>query len=726
MHTIVIHLYENMDDWHLIEPMFYKVQSNMQLSFFYGENKGSFISCDKLLVQVSEYLQYKDIDQWQLLIITQIPEYKKSFGRLSSYLHEFKEQLINPLKETGHEPQNEIIIVLDSMNKNNDQSPKDDPITNIWWQLDIHGYLKHPFPSANNVPVKHIFSQRELEEIDEAWGSTINLHDAGIINSPNKEFMSQLKRRVTNTQNIFLEKLHDKLQHSSNKSLEFQYDLITERTLQLIKESFLTQIEKSIQPPLNESLATFKPSSLLLDILQNTISLSWYKNSFQIFRFDISNKSLRQRHNDLLKLSLLINLITVNSNLLSRFSRGSIHDVSLVVDKERIQNLIINYGTCLDIAEQAIKDQLLDRQNIFINKFNSPDSFPHSISSLAKSEIEEPAPSNVSYSTINFIYDWEGYINQVDRELHDREEEINQKVKEGIRNLSIYKRENVITKNESKVELGEYIGNVNEEIKKTVSEIDKLSNPPLSAQQKWQQYIEDSKERISLLVSQIPSKRNWWITMIIILLFISGPFITTHYGRVSEGNYISPFLLALILLAVVISIVFLAGKTISRLLQNFIVNTKYKKAECYNTQETALSNYNKYLNKVFQLYRLRKQYSFLNETFTEIKQTNVSYRYHQTKIEEHKKINNRLITLVDNRNYQGDRKHCEALFEHKFQVRKSVIDNPIYSPLEYQYNTLREAHKLKVMIGNSVDNIVVRGLNPLSELQFSVDKVYRL
>jgi hypothetical protein len=728
MHTIVIHLYENMDDWHIIEPMFYNVQSNMQLSFFYGENKGEILSCEKLLVQVSEYLQYKDIDQWQLLIITHIPEYKKSFGRLSSYLNEFKKQLINPLKETGHEPQNEIVLVLDSINKQADLSPKDDQITNIWWQLDIHGYLKQPIKGVDNLhlPVSHLFTHKELEAIDATWGKQLNLHDAGIINSPNKEFMSELRRRVDNTFKHFDTLLSEKIKHASKKTKEFQYDLVTEKQLKFIKTSFLTQIEKVILPPLNDSLATFKPSNLLLDILRNTLSLSWYKSSFQIFRIEISNMSLRSRLTDLLKLSMLINLLTVNSNLLSRFSRGSVHDIQVTIDKERIQNLIVNYNTSLEIAEQAIKDQLLERQNMFINKFNRTESFPHSISSLMKTDIQEPALSNISYSTFNFIYDWESYINEVDTQLHEREEEINQKVKEGIRDLSIYKRENVLTINENKVELGEYISSINDEIKKTVADIDKITTSNESAQEKWQNFIADKNDKVRYLIKQLPSKRTWWFTLLLVTIFIFGPFITTHYGRVSEGLYTSPLILLILLAVLVLGIVFKSGKAISASLKNFITDTRYQKNKCYNRQESALSNYNKYLNKVFQLYRLRRQYKHLNDEFTMIKQKNVSYRYHQTKIEEHKKIINRLLTLVNDRNLTPDRRHCEALLEHKFQVTKSVLDNAIYSPLEYQFNAQREAHKLKVNIGNSVDNIVVRGLNPLSELQFSVDKVYRL
>ncbi|OZM57356.1 hypothetical protein CIB95_07800 [Lottiidibacillus patelloidae] len=726
MHTIVIHLYENMDDWHIIEPMFYNVQSNMELSFFYGENKGEFLSCEKLLVQVSEYLQYKDIDQWQLLIITHIPEYKKSFGRLSSYLHEFKEQLINPLKETGHEPQNEIVLVLDSINKQADYSPKDDSISNIWWQLDIHGYLKQPIKNIDKMPVSHLFTQRELETIDEAWGKPLNLHDAGIINSPNKEFMAELNRRVDHTFTHFDSILAEKIKHSSKKTKEFHYDLITEKQLKLIKSSFFTQIKKVILPPLNDSLATFKPSNLLLDILRNTLSLNWYKSSFQIFRIEISNMSLRLRLTDLLKLSMLINLLTINSNILSRFSRGSVHDIQVTIDKERMQNLIVNYNTCLEIAEQNIKDKLLDRQNMFINKFNRPDSFPHSISSLTKVDIPEPALSSISYSALNFIYDWETYINDVETQLQEREEEINQKVKEGIRDLSIYKRENVITITENKVELSEYLSTIHDDIKKTVTEIDKISTSKESAQDKWKKFISDKNDHVRYLIKQLPSKKTWWLTLLIVTIFMCAPFITTHYGRVSEGLYTSPIFILLLLTLLVLSTVFISGKAISISLKTFITDTRYKKNNCYSKQETALANYNKYLNKVFQLYRLRRQYKYLNDQFTQFKQKNVSYRYHQTKIEEHKKIINRLLTLVSDRNLAPDRRHCEALLEHKFKVTKSVLDNPIYSPLEYQFNAQREAHKLKMNIGNSVDTIIVRGLNPLSELQFSVDKVYRL
>jgi hypothetical protein len=728
MHTIVIHLYENLDEWHLIEPLFYKVQHQMELSFFYEKNVGEVIDYKKLFIQISETLQYRDINEWQLLVIMHIPQYEKSYGRLSTYLHDFKSELITPLKENGHEAQNEIILLIDSLSKNNDFSPREDSITNTWWQIDNFGYLKNSSFDHNKLAVPHVFTNEEINMIDFEWGSKINLHEAGVINAPQRSFLEELHRRVTRVERLFDKMIEQKLKEVETKLPPFQNDLVTTHELNEISSSFSKQLLQAIRPPLSEGLANFKPSNILKDILQNTLSLNWYKKNFLVFRLEVSSKSLKHRIEDLMNMALLVNVFVSKPELLSRFSRGSFHDIYLKVDKKNVQEMLIQYETCLNIAEQSLQNKLLERQHIFIQKFDEIKAFPHTISSLENSAIEEPNAILSKKSPITFLYDWEHYITKVNENLKSREAEIHQRVKEGIRKLSIQKRESLLSFSEAQAEITDYISKVENQISKTILELDTISPQRKSPIDTWKSYSTSTIDKLKLYLKQLPSSSSWWFSYLAISLIIIVPFLTSFHNQLTTGNtttIITYGSFLIFLLTITLVIVVVTDRSIQRPIVELISTTKNTKNECVQYQQKMLYSYNEYLNKVYLLFTIRRQYRHLQDSFKKIKEENVAYRYHQTKIEEHKRINNRLMALVSQRQ-SGDRRRCEAFFEQKFKLDGSILDNPIYSPLEFQFNAARGDQSLKLNIGNSVDSITNFNVNPLTEIQFSIDKVYRL
>jgi hypothetical protein len=723
MHSIAIHLYENKDEWHLIEPMFYKVQSNKHLSFFYERNDGSKLQFNKIFSQVSEYLQFRNIDCFQVIFIMHIPEYEKSFARLASYFKAFKQDFIALLKERGHHPENESVLIIDSLNKVNDKIPTENIVTNIWWQLDNYGYIKTPIKDQlfHN---SHLLTIEDVTHIDSSWGQLTNLHDAGLINNPNQEFLKQLQNKYQ----IVVEQIETlfsrKKEHLKHKNEAFQYDGITDAVLEEVKQRFCKQLYAAIQPPLSESLVSFKPSDLLKEILQNEISLKKYKQNFTVLRVEISNTSQRHRIQDLIKLSLFINLLATKSELVNRLNRGTFNQILMKMSDKKLEQTIINYQTGLEVAEQAIKDQLIDRKLLSVKKYNNEESFPYTVTQLAQEKIQEPLPLfNHKNSTFQFESNLDKYLFMIEETIKNREKSIFKKVKDGVTRLSIEKRKNMVSETVEETDINEYLTSLQKEIKETVCQIDELSAGNENALSKWKRRAYYTKRKLRHHTQFIPSPRHYWMTFLFVTAILVIPFMSSHFSRSIFSNNLYSAMFIPFGVTMSYFITRLSMKAIKKPIISELEKTKLAKENCFTKQDASISNYNKYLNKMYKLYSLRKQYDQLNSEYTNMKRENVSYLYHQNKIEEHKMINSRLMCLVQN-SKRGDRRSCEAFFEQVFNLNKSVIDNMVYSPLDYQFKQYSEDHKIKVNIGNAYDSLSTEYLTPLNELLFSVDRVY--
>jgi hypothetical protein len=722
MHSIVIHLGKKYEDWHLVEPFFYRMQNQHELTFYWEEEASAsgplFLS---LVDRMVERLDRHRIKDWQLIILLNLHDERNRRNRLSTQLTEIKEHILYQLRDKGFYPLQTILHLVDMMKRNSDYSPKDE-LLRRYWELDHNGYLKF---EKNGLQSGNAFTDKEIKQLDEKWGEPIQLQNV-VLDQPGEEFMEGLKRKCDLVTYYLTDAIVKKQELYRTRGEDKGHDdWMTEEQLDTVLDDFIKKLEQITSLPLNSSLTSFTPSRELSSSLKFHVGIQSEIGDIRIVRQEIVQSSHRERLKGYLELTYFLLTISHHPKLIERMEKGSTSVIQITLDEDRLEQLLKNYFMSLLKAKRQLEDQLLLQNQFHTNRLREDEFTPYTAASLEKkSEADRPLSKN-SKITRHFYDQWQGQLFKAETTLMDREKELHRNSREAIKKLNVLKRKNEFLEEEELVEINDYkqeltrqIGAVHQEV------ID--SAPSLSeALSKWRKHVRKAKKKMHFLLQQIPNQRQFVMMSSLIFMILLVPFLHMWLSDAPKEGAGYYYLLVVILLGLfTYSGYFFTKRTSHRPVWRFQEETYVYTENIYQLQVDSQHQYNHYLNQLFRLFSLRKYHEKVSSIGEEMKESNLLQRYHLIKLEEFVQVTNRLLHFLQINKDQS------ALIQDirvpTIKYEKSVIENAIYSPFQQLGLLELNGHGIEVYLGSAREQYPSTYINELDQIRIQEDKVYKL
>ncbi|WP_078553970.1 hypothetical protein [Bacillus alkalicellulosilyticus] len=709
MHTIVIQYQEQPQDWHLVEPFFYKVRSAGKLAFFGYEQA----TAENLYDEMSHYLSQQRISIWQAVVLLTVPT---TGQRLTTKIAGLKEQWFSKFSDQDLMPDSVTFILLDTLKRDSSYSPEDKGYHPVW-QLDNFGYFKFEDYVEHN---QNMFTQTELHELDDAWGTQIKIQEAGLLDKPDTSFLQLIEEK----QQRVIDKLLIFTELKGIQSVQYQgeAEVLSPEQLDEIKELFTRQLRALVTPPLVSDLHHFSPSQLLEKILKERLALASAISDYRIVRQVSSVYSVEKRTKALVSVALFINALATSEECTEQIPKGSTYELEMIFHPETLSLMLANYQATLQAAAYKIDSKLMDRQVVLQNRYEDVKVQPHTADPLAEVNIEEPLFKIRKHRT--YREDWKKYLAEVEEKLKEREEQMMKEAKKGAKQLAILKRREPV-KEEEALEIQDYVVELKEKVEHIYRELVTLKPEVYDERKEWKEKTEEHDFWMDLHVKASPTKKQVAIALGLSGLFLLGPHLYTMDWSTVEGQWFDYTAVPLLITGAIFTLGYVVKQQMTAPIETIVNKSRQKKRELFERQQKKHGLYNRYLNKLYELYRTRQQLFLVEQEFNQQRQENYLYRYHQSQLIEYKQASEQLIFNL------GVNKHVRPqsfidFFEDKFRLEDDMYKNPIYSPFDCLLDKVNQNHQFIVQIGQSERAYSAGHLSALDRLKFTKDQVYKL
>lgn len=725
MHSVVIHIKKKPQEWHLVESIFYKVQASGQLLILEFNLHGNW---EHMYKQVQSYIVQNRIEHWQLLLLNNNELNEKNRNSLTREIYIIKEKLLKRLSSDDIAPSRRILLTLDGLKRKGDYSPILEK--NLFqWQMDNFGYIK--YEAKEERFYGNAFLEKEIELIDKEWGEKVDLKEAGPMEVPKEKFLNELDDRKEKVETILKNIINEKknLLNKQNQIVndDLFYELHSSEELDEIFNEFCTHIKEMCTPPFSYHLSTFRPSILLKTLLKENLGVSSVIDDFLLIRKDISEYAPFQKIKGLMEFAFLLYAICIQPEVIDRVGNGLPFEVEVGLNENELKDMYTNYYSCLQVAKEKIENRNLAQDHFMTNKYAEITALPYSADPLKENGIDSPDFKYKNRRT--YLQDWYSFLDDIELDLKNREELSIEATKKGVKVLAVTKRQKQDHFLEETIDINEYAQILKKKKNQLQTELDEAT-PSLSvAREKWKKSSAQLKKRMDLLVKTIPTKNIWITTSLIVFICILIPYLSNP-NQLNRQNSIYPylkyFIIPALLYCVILIICSITFKMLQKPISRLVEETISIKKALADEQLEEHSKYNDYLNSIYKLYRVRNQFHELEEKSGQQKEVNVLYRWHQVEINHHITLLNQLLESLRIETHTENKQKCISYFNTVFDVKQNIYKNPIYSPIDCQFDNGKNGHSLDVYVENSRDEITTWSLNPIEKLRFTQDKVFSL
>ncbi|WP_419887261.1 hypothetical protein ACN6MT_17425 [Neobacillus niacini] len=722
MHSIVIHFGKKYEDWHLVEPFFYKLQNCNALTFYWEEEATAsnplFLS---LVDRMIEHLDRHRIKDWQLIILLNLDDELNRKLRLTTHLSEIRRDLLDPLKDKGFYPSQSILHLIDMIRRTSTYAPIEEGLKR-YWELDHFGYLqKSPgWPIVGNA-----FIQEEIKQLDEEWGEPIALQDI-ILDQPSAEFMEALEMKCERVTTCLAKKIDKKKDYLLLRGEKPSHDeWMTKEQLDIVMEDFEKKIKQIRTLPLTPSLTNFTPSGELSSSLKYHVGIQSEIGDIRLIRQEIIQNSHRERMRGFLELSYFLLTISQHPKLVERLEKGSTSVIQISLETEKLETLLNHYFMSLLKAKRQLEDQLLLQNQFHTNRFRDDEFSPYTAPSIEKvREVSQPLSQN-SKITYQFYDQWQDQLYKTETILMNRETELLKKSREAILKLHAVKRRNDFLEEEEWVEINDYKQDIQKKISNVERDVIHSAPGTSEALSKWKNFVTQAKNQMHFLLQLLPNQRQFLTMSILIFLVLFIPFLQMS-GSLESTKVTAYFYgIGLVVSLLVTYIGYYLTRQIShQQIWKFQEKTYEYTETIYQMQMEAQHRYNDYLNHLFKLFTLRKYLEKLSLIGEEKKEKNLLYRYHLIKLDEFVQTTNRLLHILQMNKEPFSTKLDIRVPGIKFE--KGIIENPIYSPFQQLGVQGPNGNGIEVYLGSAIEQYPSTYIHELEQIRIQEDKVYKL
>lgn len=721
MHSIVIHFGKKYEDWHLVEPFFYKLQNSNELRFYWEEEAPAsnplFLS---LVDRMIEHLDRHRIKDWQLIMILNLDDEINRRLRLTTHLSEIRRDLLDPLKDKGFYPSQSILHLVDMIQRTSNYAPIEEGLKR-YWELDHYGYL---LKSTEWPIVGNAFCEEEINQLDEEWGEPIQLQDI-ILDQPGAEFMEALELRCERVTTCLAKKIDKKKDLMLFRREKLSNDeWMTEDQLDIVMEDFEKRIKQIRTLPLTPSLTYFTPSRELSSSLKFHVGIQSEIGDIRLIRQEIVQSSHRERMKGFLELTYFLLTISHHPKLIERLDKGSTSVIQISLENERLETLLNHYFMSLLKAKRQLENQLLLQNQYHTNRFRDDDFSPYTAASIEKRrDINHPLSN--SKITYQFFDQWQDQLYKAETILIDRENELSKKSREAIKKLNVLKRRNDFLEEEDLIEINDYRQDILQKIGVVQKDIIDSAPGISDAHSKWKSFVTQAKNQMHFLLQLLPNQRQFLMLSILIFMILIIPFL--HMMGANKSAEVPAYFYSIGF--IVTLLVTYCGYTFTKRksyyhIWKFQEKTYEYTENIYQMQVDAQHKYNNYLNHLFKLFSLRKYLEKLSLIGEEKKVQNLLYRYHLIKLDEFVQMTNRLLHILQMNKEPFAAKHEIRVPGIKFE--KSIIENPIYSPFQQQGVQGVNGQGIEVYLGSAIEQYQSTYFHELDQIRIQEDKVYKL
>ncbi len=688
MHTVVIQMQDQPQDWHLVEPFFYKGRSSGQLSFFKIDKTDHY---DQLYVDINRHLSQERISQWQVIVVMYVPTISHGQISITNQFKLFSKNVLTPFSDQEFNPDNIIFVVLDPLKRNTSNAPEDNG-AHSFWQIDNFGY----YPISEKLLFAHnMFVQEELEQLDEVWGNGIDLKKAGLLEKPDPayyEMIIEKKKRVLETLKSFVE---EKKQFAINSSDGSDPEFLTVGMLEDIYELFEKRLEKLIEPPLSQSLITYSPSQQLANILKEKNSLLSVIENMKLVRQDFLGYTVEKRTNALISVALFISQLASDKELVNQIPKGTISELKALINKEKLSDMLTNYYSCLKAAKMKIESKIFERQSVKKNKFEDVKAPPYSAGSLEDEDIK-PIQFKMQ-KRLTFMDEWQNDVDHVSNLIEANQHKIIEQAKSGWRSLDINKRSKLNAVGEE-VEIHDYLEGLKDKVQRLYIELGELEPGGDKEQSKWKRFIEKKGFDLNFFVKACPTTFQAVLGFLIVFLFLLGPHLYTlnWQSQHFRDHWLDYTIIPLVFTGAILLVCLILKRSMEKPIKQILESVRNRRGHLFEQQKVTQSKYNHYLNKLYELYRVRQQYLSVKQQYEIEKRQNYYYRYHQSRIDEFIDSCEHFMSQLGLMK-MTDEKRFNEFFEAKFAPHKDVVENPIYSPLDCHSAKIEDTFQPKLI-----------------------------
>jgi hypothetical protein len=721
MHSIVIHFGKKYEDWHLVEPFFYKQQNNKEITFYWEEESSSQPFHSLLVDRMIEELDRLRIKDWQLIILLNLSDERNRLLRLTTQLSEIRRELLVPLKNKGFYPFQTILHLVDMIKRDSNYAPKEEGLRRCW-ELDHFGYLvtdQEGYGSGN------AFTKQDMTQLDEEWGETLQLQDI-VLDQPDKDFILSLEDKCERVKSRLKQVIYRKCKLLVNREMDPAHDnWITFKQLEIVLEDFEKKLEQICTRPLTQSLTSFTPSKELSSSLKFHVGIQSEIGDIRIIRKEMDHSSRRDRFKGYLELTYFLLTISHHPKLIERMEKGSTSMIQVTLNEERLEKLLANFFISLLKAKRQIEDQLLLQNQYHTNRFRDDQFSPYPSAAIEKKRDFKQPHLKSSKITYKFFDQWEEELYKAETILKNRERELLENSREAIKKLNVLKRKNEFLEEEESIEINDYKQELIQKIGLVHQEVIH-SAPSLSeAVSNWKDHVAGAKKKMHFLLQMVPNQRQYLTMSLLIFIILLLPFL--HMWLTNNSQSGRPMYFAIVM-GVILSVTYVGyffTKRCSHLpVWKFQEETYVFTEKIYQLQVDSQHQYNHYLNHLFKLFSLRKYHEKVSAIGEEKKEQNLLHRYHLIKLEEFVQMTNRLFHILQMNKEQFPMKQDIRVPAIKYE--KSVIENPIYSPFQQQGLQELSGSGIEVYLGSAIEKYQSTYINELDQIRIQEDKVYKL
>ncbi|SHG06160.1 hypothetical protein SAMN05216225_101420 [Ornithinibacillus halophilus] len=514
----------------------------------------------------------------------------------------------------------------------------------------------------------------------------------------------------------------------TNTTAEAINHVIPKNVLKTIENSFGTELERWISPPLDNELASFLPSQLLKDILKNKIAIPALLTDFRLIRVPFRVSSVHDRQEDMIRLALFIHVASVDPNLIRQAPIGKAFKLEMDIDLEQLQKVLQNHHQSLKIASQKIESHLLDTMVSNVHPFSEIQV--DSIDIKSNEEFNAQVPDWNYQNVTNYKQNWNLYTEHIESEIKARERTLFTSVYDEVAKLSISKRQDLEEKEygEEKVPLHTYMKDLESKINHTQQEISHISPNHNHVQADWREFADKKTKKLFHQFKFFPTNQM----VIIMYVFIWASLLFPYFKSIPHGTieilstrfWMSYLMVPLIL--VILSLV--VGAYVRRKLRTPITDVLAevdRKAKDYaNILKEMPGKYEHYLKQLYRLFQIRKQYNLILEESRQRQQKNVLARYHQAQLEKYVMNVDQLQKKLRYSSYTADYDKCVRFVDKSFYSNRTVAQNEIYSPLSSLFDV--EKRNLIVEIRGAKVSTTLDIFPLITSIKLQLDKVYNV
>lgn len=698
-------------EWKLFHPFFYHLEANDSLFYLPYNDAYEFEDvCPRIYHELAE----RQEDTWQLILLLHNDAPVSLRNRLVNRLAKMKEKILEPLKEREAEPRQVTVLLLDSAHQENGYQAGE---TKVSLQLDKSGFL---YDASMVDEACNLWVYDDFKRLDNAWGEAVDILEAGLLENPKDAFLELLEVKASAVRSEFLACCEEK--HTSKEMMRGDgrfIDPYSWREEQQIVQNFLDRLKKTISPPVHSDIRNFQPSTLLKNVLRETLTLDAVIGPVNVIRQEVSAFSRKRKFEQWLEAVALINSIIEAPEILSNFPKGAVYGLETKLDEITKKHMFQNYEASLEGAVYFLENQLLKREAMITTKYEETKAHPYAAGDLAGGDIEAPVFEEKTRQF--FLQKWRSFIEKGKEQLAKREYAMKEEAKQGIRKLKTIKRSSVDEEKEQ-VEIYDYVQRLKEREEELAMEMEVHTPPPLKEQDMWAAFCRKIEFQLANQLEAFPSRKMMFLTGIFVWVGFSYPVYWTMGmdGLMDWRQWLFPLTAGL----AVTGIGWIALARIKQPIHDYVSDTVKKRTMLEHQQSDAHSEMNHYLNAFFELDRVQKKLVEVEEVLRKEQMVNHLYRYHLHKAKEALDAYHHMNDYFRVEKPAEENKEIVSFVDRKYNPSEDVIRNPMYSPVICGQIGLSGQQATEILMGQTRKSVVTGKLPLLQQIKLEKDQVY--